>query len=603
MGELRTEYPRPNFVRKSYQNLNGTWKFAFDDENKGEFEKWFEGHYYMEEIQVPFVYQSKLSGIGEKKFHDILWYEREFRIEEDISNKDVLIHFGAVYYMVKVYVNGKFAAIHEGGDTPFTVNADEFLNKEAEKQRITLRVYDPCTDETIPRGKQFWEEKERGIWYTPSSGIWQSVWIEAVPKARIEKVHFISRFDEGKEEIKCFIKGGNDGLKIHAEVRFKEELIADVSMLCIGSEASMTVDLIQNHIFRTNFHNDGRAWTPENPNLYDVILRLERIDGEVLDEVGSYFGFRKIHVENRMIYLNNKPYYQRLVLDQGYWPDSLLTAPDDEALRYDIEAAKKLGFNGCRKHQKAEDPRFLYWADKLGYLVWGECASVPTFGEDQVRREMSLWSAIVERDFNHPSIVCWVPLNESWGVPNIHDNRQQQHYSKMFYHYLHTLDPTRLVISNDGWEMTVTDICAIHNYEHGAVGDDKKAEEFEKMFESREELLNHPCGVWDIYAKGNEDEGVPIVITEFGGIGFDIDGNEENGWGYSNAETEEQFVSEYRRVLEPIARSNALSGYCYTQLTDVEQEINGFMTYDRKWKCDPQEIYEINTMYHRLRVK
>lgn len=597
----RTEYPRPDFIRNSFQCLNGSWKFAFDDQDIGVDEKWYKEGGFSQTIEVPFAYQSKLSGIGDASGHDILWYEKEMRLEEDCEGKDVLLHFGAVDYICDVYINQEFAGHHEGGDTPFTINMTPYLKEDV--QKITVRVYDPCKDETIPRGKQFWEEEAAGIWYTPTSGIWQSVWIETVGKRRIENVKFVSRFDEGKEEIRVFLHGDCQGCYVGIKVKFKDEEILETRSKCVGSELIVLADLIQNHIMRTNFHDHGISWTPESPNLFDVAITLEEEAGKALDEVTSYFGFRKIHTENHMIYLNNKPYYQRLVLDQGYWPDGLLTAPSDEALKFDIEAAKKMGFNGCRKHQKAEDPRFLYWADKLGFLVWGECASVPTFGEKQVNRELSLWKEIVERDFNHPSIVCWVPLNESWGVPGIHGDRQQQHYSQMFYHYLHAIDPTRLVISNDGWEMTETDICAIHNYAHGEEADSKKARKFKEMLSSREELLHHPCGVWDVYAKGFRDQGAPIVLSEFGGVGFDVSHDEEKAWGYTSVKTEGQFAQEYKRILDAVLDSPALAGFCYTQLTDVEQEVNGIMTYDRKWKCDPEKIYEVNMQYRDERVR
>ncbi len=603
MSSMRTEYPRPDFKRESFVCLNGPWNFDFDDHKVGMDEKWFLDHDFAKKIEVPFAYQTKLSGIHDRTFHDVIWYERSFTVDTKEKGKDVLLHFGAVDYIAQIFVNGVLAGQHEGGDTAFTVNATPFIDWSKAEQSLCLRVFDPGEDETIPRGKQFWEEESKGIWYTPTSGIWQSVWLEYVSKQRIDHVHFTSRFEEGCEQIRVFLHGNCSNHTVKIIVSFEDELVAETTVHCIGQEVSACVDLVQNHIFRTNFHNDGRAWTPENPHLYDVKLLLVRADGSVADAVDSYFGFRKVHIENNMVYLNNKPYYQRLVLDQGYWPEGLLTAPSDEALRYDIEAAKKLGFNGCRKHQKAEDPRFLYWADKLGYLVWGECASVPTFGENQIRREMSLWAEVIERDFNHPSIICWVPLNESWGIPNIHGDRQQQHYSQAMYHLIHALDPTRLVISNDGWEQTESDICAIHNYEHGNDDEPKKQEEFKKMLSGRDELLHHPCGVWDVYAKGFENHGAPIILTEFGGIGFDVNSNEAKGWGYTSAADEEQFVKDYRRVLDDVIASPVLAGYCYTQLTDVEQEINGLMTYDRRWKCDPDVIRSINTQYRRLRVE
>ena len=600
METRRLEYPRPDFVRASYINLNGTWKFEFDDADQGVSEKWFESHNYSGSIQVPFAYQAPLSRINDQTFHDILWYETETEVSAG-ADEDVLLHFGAVDYIADVYINGSHACTHEGGDTPFTVTISDYVRDGMAK--ISVRAFDPCEDETIPRGKQFWMERAAGIWYTPTSGIWQTVWMEKVAKRRIETVRFISRFDEGMEEMRIYLHGDPKDLRLQTRVLLDGELFYENESGTLHAENKVIADLVQNHIFRTNFHNSGISWTPEQPNLFDVELTLKDGQGKVLDSVRSYFGFRKVHTESGMVYLNNKPYYQKLVLDQGYWPDGLLTPPSDEAIRFDIEAGKRLGFNGARKHQKAEDPRFLYWADKLGYLVWGEVSSAPTFGEVQVRRGMRLWSEIVERDYNHPSVIAWVPLNESWGVPGIHADRQQQHYSQALYHFLHSIDPTRLVISNDGWEATETDILAIHNYEHGNDPDSLKAADFEAMLLDRSQIFNRPCGVWDALAQKFEDKGAPIVLSEFGGIGFDVSSGKGDAWGYTTANTAEQFVKEYARVLAAVMASPYLAGFCYTQLTDVMQEINGLLTYDRTFKCDPEKISEINNQYRRCRVE
>jgi beta-galactosidase/beta-glucuronidase len=310
---------------------------------------------------------------------------------------------------------------------------------------------------------------------------------------------------------------------------------------------------------------------------------------------------RKVHIENGMVYLNNKPYYQKLVLDQGYWPEGLLTAPTDDDLKKDIELALEMGFNGCRKHQKVEDPRFLYWADKLGFLVWGECAASASYSEEAAARLTKEWIDIVDRDYNHPSIVAWVPVNESWGVPFIKGNKQQQHHSLAMYHLIHSLDPTRIVISNDGWELTETDICAIHNYNHGSELETSKYEAFKEAIATKEALLSSKPANRGIYADGFEHKGEPILLTEFGGIGFKV--GEDNGWGYTAVKDKEEFLKDYQRVMEAVYHSKALHGYCYTQLTDVEQEINGLLTYYREPKCDLVKIREINNMWHANVVK
>lgn len=408
---------------------------------------------------------------------------------------------------------------------------------------------------------------------------------------------FTSLFDDGKESIVCRAEGTSAADSIAYQISFKGEVICEGEIKCRSNLLKWDVDLIQNHIFRTNFHDDGWAWTPESPSLFDVVLMVKDSEGQIQDRVESYFGFRKIHKENGKVYLNNKPYYMRLVLDQGYWPEGLLTAPTDEDLRHDIELSKEMGFNGCRKHQKMEDPIFLYWADKLGYLVWGECAAAVMYDVKAVKRLMTEWSEIVERDYNHPSIVVWVPFNESWGIPNVHQNPMQQHFSQMMYHFLHAIDDTRLVISNDGWEMTETDICGIHNYTHGQKEETKKFERYKEALADRKNLIEMPSASWNIYAKGFENKGEPIILTEFGGIGFELEG--EDAWGYTSVGNEEEFLTDYERIVDAVLASADLCGYCYTQLTDVEQEMNGLLTYDRRPKCEPQKIAAINKKYHK----
>lgn len=602
----KKEYPRPQFVRKQWQNLNGEWEFAFDDADQGIAEKWYKTEKSLEQrIQVPFVYQCELSGMNERTphdkeqiSHDIVWYKKKVNLDRTDQNGEVLLHFEAVDYEAAIYINGQCAGIHTGGYTPFTVNITPYL--EEGEQDITVRVYDPHADERIPRGKQFWEAEPRSIWYTNSTGIWQSVWTECVPRKRLENVKFTSLYDEGKVELCC------TGTGLVPDDMLKYRILLNGTVISAGivewraEELKVTVDVIQNKIFNTNFHGHGVEWTPENPVLFDAELELLDAAGKTVDSVTSYFGFRKIHTENGMVYLNNKLYYQKLVLDQGYWPQSLMTAPDDGALIRDIQIAKEMGFNGCRKHQKVEEARFLYWADKMGFLVWGECAAAPMYHTGAVNQTLRDWSEIVERDYNHPCIVVWVPLNESWGVPNIHRDRKQQNFSQTLYHYLHAVDHTRLVVSNDGWEMTETDICAIHNYSHGQKEESQVYEAYRETLSTRENLLNCPPGVWDIYAQGYCSKEEPILLTEFGGIGFKV--TDENGWGYSSVNSAEEFLEDYTRIMDAVYASNGLWGYCYTQLTDVEQEINGLVAYDRTPKCDLAEIRRINDGYHRNRI-
>ncbi|ANN35510.1 glycoside hydrolase family 2 (plasmid) [Bacillus thuringiensis serovar coreanensis] len=591
---MRTEYPRPQFQREHWQSLNGEWSFSFDDQNIGLRECWYKKPQdFKKKIQVPFAYQTKLSGIQDSTFHDVVWYHRQVSIPKEWDKRRIILHFGAVDYRAHVFVNGELAGTHEGGHTSFSFDITHLINNQ--EASIVVRAEDPSTDETIPRGKQYWVEESDSIWYTRTTGIWQPVWLEPVSYASIEKVRMTPDVDYGDIEFVFDFSPESLKKKLTIKIKYKGDLVCEDTCLIMETRMKRRINIFGEHIFNTNFHHDGRTWTPENPNLFDVTFILYDQD-QISDQVNSYFGMRKVHSEDGMIYLNNKPYYQKLVLDQGYWREGLLTAPTDEDLKKDILLAKEMGFNGCRKHQKVEDPRFLYWADQLGYLVWGECAAAAFYSEKAACRLTAEWTEIIERDYNHPSIVAWVPLNESWGVPYIRSNQQQQHHSQAMYYYIHSLDGTRPVISNDGWELTVTDICAIHNYNHGTVVEEAKYLQFKEDLATKENLLSSQPAKRKIYANGFQHRGEPIILTEFGGIGYKVGDNA--GWGYTSVANAEEFIKDYSRVMKAVYSSKALHGYCYTQLTDVEQEINGLLTYDRNPKCELSLIRNINDSWH-----
>ena len=574
MAEVN-RYPRPQFERSEWLCLNGAWDFRFEQED------W-------QTIQVPFAYQSRLSGIDTNRPCDHVSYRRTFAVPAAWRGQSVRMNFGAVDYACEVYVNGRHVGGHVGGNIGFSLDITCALTWNTEDVRV--EVFDPWQDETIPRGKQYWLPDPDSIWYKRTTGIWQSVWLEPVHPRHIDSLRFTPDIDKGSVEI-AYACPGAAGCQLELNLSLHGQLLHSLSTTLQEETGRMSVDLFSGHIFRSNFHHAGWCWSPESPTLFDVEARLVS-NSETLDQVRSYFGMRKIETREGKVYLNNKPYYQKLVLDQGYWPDSLMTPPDDEALRRDIEMAKAMGFNGCRKHQKAEDPRFLYWADRLGYLVWGEIGSCISFSPDSVRRLMSEWGEAVMRDYNHPCIVAWVPINESWGVPEIARNPQHQALAQALYHLCKALDPTRLVVGNDGWEMTVSDICAIHNYTHGEPQDKQAHAAFEEGLRTQESLLRNMPANRPIYANGFAYDGAPILLTEFGGIS--LQNSTEHAWGYTQVAGEETFVQEYRRILEAIGRSQALFGFCYTQLSDVEQETNGLLTYDRRYKVDPQIIRAIN---------
>lgn len=567
----REEYPRPDFVRQQWMNLNGTWDFYVQGQKR--------------EIQVPFVCQSALSGIGERIREDQVVYERTFRIPGDWKGKEILLNFGAVDYSCRVLVNGRLAGEHRGGQTPFSFNITQLL--EGGEEHLRVEVTDPLEDEKIARGKQFWKETSQFIWYTPSTGIWQSVWLEPVEKAGFQWVHFTPDIDEGTVRIDYRLRGhAASSARVVIVITRGEEQIVRSTVECSGQEQTVTLDVFQKKALNGSFHFTGAYWSPEEPNLYDVAMSLEE-EERVWDHVRSYFGMRKIEVRGGKLYLNHRPYYQKLVLDQGYWKESLVTAPSDEAYQEDIRKAKTMGFNGCRKHEKAEDPRFLYWADRMGFLVWGAMASFWVYTPQAAAAFMREWADVIHRDYNHPCIVVWGMLNESWGVPYIGSDCRQQAFAKALYHMAHSLDSTRLVISNDGWETVDTDICAFHSYKHGEEGDMRQQELFAKSLKSAEtmgEIVEKP-----LFAGDTPYCGQPIVLSEFGGISIS---EEEEGWGYTSV-GKNRFLEVYRRILRAVYASDILSGFCYTQLADIEQEINGLLTESHTYKFPPEKIREI----------
>ncbi|CAG7614554.1 glycoside hydrolase family 2 protein [Paenibacillus allorhizosphaerae] len=577
----RNDYPRPQFVRGSWVSLNGAWEFAFDDSRAGRKEKWHLGGTALSgQIQVPFTFESKLSGIGEPGFHDTVWYRRAFDVPEDWSGKRVLLHFGAVDYLASVWVNGELVATHEGGHTPFSADITEALQSEGDNV-LVVRAEDFSLNLSLPRGKQFWQPKSRGIFYTRTTGIWQSVWMEAVEETHLAKVRMTPNIDKGELEIHACVNGlsKDDSLALKVEVSFKGTPVTEDVYGLKAQEEVRTV-LLQHY----NGFRRCHLWSPETPNLYDVKFTLTK-NGQIVDEVTSYFGMRKISVENGRLMLNNRFYYMRLVLDQGYFPDGNLTPPSDDAIKKDVELMKEMGFNGARKHQKLEDPRYHYWCDKLGLLVWSEAANAYQYSFEYVRRFTKEWQESIDRDYNHPCIVAWVPLNESWGVWDIKENEYQQQHALAMYHLTRSLDKSRLVVSNDGWEHMRTDLLTIHDYE-------ASQEVLEERYRTAESSIHSLKPHTKLsFAAGMQYEGQPILVSEFGGISFKK--SEWEGWGYSGAENDEDFLAKLKAVVDPMLTSPVIQGFCYTQLTDVEQEINGLVTYDRTPKVPLEQIRSI----------
>lgn len=598
----RKEYPRPQFVRKEWLCLNGKWQFDFDDNNIGLKQNWLSNSFQLTKtIEVPFAYQCELSGIHDRSVHDTIWYKKSFHIPSNWEKKRVLLHFGAVDYFCKVYINETYVGSHEGGHTAFSFDISDYLSKN--ENVLTVYVEDYSFDETIPRGKQTWLEKPTSIWYTRTSGIWQSVWLEPVDACFIKQVFMKSDLTKMSESFDFIVSNECIGKDLEMKISYDGLILALDRFRIFEKEFEKEIYLFKNKVFRHGVHgaNQGWMWSPEAPHLFDVEFRILD-ESSVYDEVSSYFGMRSIATKDGMILLNNKPYYQRLVLNQGYWREGLLSAPKDEDFIKDIELMKAMGFNGCRIHQKVEDPRFLYWADKLGFIVWGECAAFPTYHIEANRRLHQEWYEIIQRDFNHPCIVTWTPLNESWGVEDIAFNSQQQAFALSLYYRIKSMDPTRLVVSNDGWEAVTSDIIGVHNYRHGLDDEIRKYEDFKKDLKNTEGLLSSIAGGHQMMAIGYSHHGEPIMLTEFGGIAYDV--TDKEGWGYTSVQSEADFINTYARVMDAIYASETICGFCYTQLSDVEQEMNGLLTFDHQPKLENiNKIKEINEQWHSKTIK
>ncbi len=581
----RAEYPRPDFERDKFVCLNGEWDFAYDDDNRGLSEKWYkdEKEHFDRKITVPYTYLCELSGIDDQDFHDIVWYKRKVTFENRLPGGRFILHFGAIDQEADIWIDEDHVCHHEGGNTPIEIDVTDSV-RGSKEHSITVRAFDDSFDFEMTRGKQFWEKKSSGIFYTRTVGIWQSVWFEEVPAVYLRRLRVTPDLDEKMIEIEMQLGGGKEAVAGVSVSLKGKELLADKVNISNGKakvkywlDSALTLDW---------HHQESWTWSPENPVLFDLLLDVKAgSDDAIADTVKSYFAFRKINTHMGKILLNNRPYTMKMLLDQGYFRKGLLTAPSDDDLKRDIEYAKEMGFNGARKHQKVEDPRYLYWADKLGFIVWGEGPSSYEYSQLAAERHTKEWLEILRRDYNHPCIVAWVPLNESWGVHEILDREDEQAHSLALYYLIKSIDRTRLVISNDGWTHTKSDIITIHDYS----GD---REELEKRYADLDSIVKEFPGGHALFAKGYEYHGEPIMVTEFGGISFCKDGTE--GWGYTAAENEEDFMERYRNVVEPIMASPNVQGFVYTQLTDVEQEINGLMTYDRQFKVDPSRIKEIN---------
>ncbi len=569
-------YPRPQLVRAQWQSLDGLWDFALDHPSAHHPDevKW------NRQIVVPFAPETQASGIGDTSFHPVCWYRRSFELEPIAPGNRVLLHFGAVDYSARVWVNGAFAGTHSGGYTPFLLDITDLL-KGQKLTTVSVRAEDDPTDLAMPRGKQDWHLEPHAIWYPRTTGIWQSVWVESVSDPHFGRILWRPSLVRWEVGFESWLTGERrDDLSVNLRLSCMGKMIAQDRYAVVHNEVHRRIALSDPGI--DDYRNE-LLWSPTQPRLIDAELELVTARGQVLDRVTSYTALRSIAIEGDKFVLNGRPSMLRMVLDQGYWPETGMTAPDDAALRLDVELAKKMGFNGVRKHQKLEDPRYLYWADHLGLMVWEEMPSAYRFSQDSVDRVTTEWKEAIFRDASHPCIVAWVPLNESWGVPNLPQNVFERHYVQALYYLTKTLDPTRPVIGNDGWENVATDIIGIHDYEPIP---ERLAHRYHADRMLPHLLTKERPGGRTLFLGDHPREPHPVVLSEFGGAAL----GQPGVWAYQTFPNPAELAKHYAGLMSVVHSLGMLAGFCYTQFADTYQEANGLLYADRRPKFPFEQI-------------
>ena len=557
----RPEHPRPDFERSNWLNLNGKWEFEIDPGNSGAARGLSGGKKLAQQIVVPFCPESPLSGIQNRDFMHVVWYRKQVILPASFRGKRVLIHFGAVDYDSTLWVNGVEIGSHRGGYVQFSFDITHALKNG--KNEIVLRAVDDTRSGVQPTGKQSEIYPSHGCHYRRTTGIWQTVWLEAVGETYLERLVITPDLDTGRVMVQADVHGPVAALRV--VIRAGRRIVAET--LVPATWRNTVAFLEVPHV---------RAWSPEDPFLYDVECTI--LDGEqILDQVKSYLGFRNIYIEGNRIYLNNRVIFQRLVLDQGFYPDGIYTAPTDRALKRDIEISLAMGFNGARLHEKVFEPRFLYWADKLGYLCWGE---YPNWGIDHNSAEAfenlaSEWIEAVQRDRNHPAIIGWCPTNET-------PNEQRRFSIGYLYRLTRAIDPSRLIIDTSGYTHVLTDVDDNHDYDQDPTSFKKREDELMKGKPFRNHTNDAPY------------QGQPFICSEYGGIWWNPGQKGTEAWGYGGRpKSGKEFIERLRGLTDALLDNPAMAGFCYTQLTDVEQEVNGLYTFARKAKFDPELIFAI----------
>ena len=602
-------YPRPMLCREAWTSLDGSWQFSHDDSDVGRAERWFDptsGERFGHRIEVPFPPESPASGIGARGFHPVVWYRRTIAhadlvgrsSEDDGPAVRALIHFGAVDHHAQVWFDGQLVADHVGGQTPFTVDVTDALagsdgGSDGGDHVLVVRAEDDPHALYQPRGKQDWREKPHGIWYERTTGIWQPVWLEVVPVQHVVDVawdlHATSSVVSGDITL---ASAPARPLTVEVTLSLENETLAEVS--CLATRKVVQID-IPVPALRNGQDRARLAWTPEAPHLVDahVVLR-DGETGEQVDTVASYLGLREVGVGGGSFLLNGQPYYTRSVLNQGFRPETHLASRGSDELRAEVELIKAMGFNAVRVHQKAEDPRFLYWADRLGLLVWGETAGAYEFSTEAIALLTTEWIELVRRYRSHPSVVVWVPINESWGVQDIATVEAEQQFVHSLSTLTRALDPSRPAVSNEGWEHVDSDILGVHDYTTDP--DRLRARYLDRQSALDAVLGSGPQGRKVILNDSQRERftsgEVPLMITEFGGISMS---EEEGSWGYEVVTSTTEYAERLSGLFDALRASTEVVGFCYTQFMDTGQETNGLLTADGKPKLPVPTIYEIVT--------
>lgn len=582
LAQERT-HPRPQLVRSCWQDLGGEWDFAITDVGTTrvadvDFDR---------RIIVPFPPESPASGVHENGFLGAVWYRRTFDRRDleqaglDDGLRRVLLHLGAVDHAASVWLNGCLVATHEGGQTPFTADLTDAVDLEGENT-LVVRATDPPEDVSVPRGKQDWREQPHVIWYHRTTGIWQPVWLECVPEVAIASLTWTTDLPAAAVSLDLRLEGrAAPGTRVRVTLRHGQDLLADGTVAVLGHDVVPVRLVLPRQLNGQQY--EELLWSPEHPTLLGASVVVEDAAGARLDAVGSYLGLRSVGVSADRFLLNDRPLVVRAVLAQNYWPETHLAATD-AMLRREVELILALGFNTARVHQKAEDPRFLHWADRLGLMVWAETANAYAFDERAVRHLVTEWTDLVTRDRSHPSVVTWVPLNESWGVQHIAHDPRQQAYSRALADLTRALDGTRPVISNDGWEHTSSDIWTVHDYESDPTVLARRYGDRAAV----DAMLAGSGPAGRPMSAGMPAGARPVMLTEFGGVSLAAGGNDD--WGYSMADDAQALEEQVGAILRAVTSSEVLAGFCWTQLTDTGQEVNGLLRADREPKLPVEHV-------------